>query len=513
MKQCKRFEKQFTAYMHGELSAEQQCLLEEHLEQCAGCRAELEAQRQTLSLLNDVLAEAPAPERLSPWYAVQRRSRAYGSEYGSIWRTPQFKSVLAAGALAALFIIFSGSIVVFNIIPRSEPSPMVVTVQMDPVNGADRQDERESMPVSFHSSTELPDSLNKVAGEPPALVDQDLIPLPEFSGAGSDQLADSSSGGGSDPGFTTDGVVEYRRSDFLAAHQQNAGKDDRMLENAFMMSMESPLSTFPVEVEPAAYAAVRSFLDENRLPPVDAVRIEELVNYFAYDYPEPEGDDPLSISLEVAACPWNDGHQLAMIGLQGMKEDGGGMDESPLTIAQDVNVQVEFNPTQVKAYRLIGFDERRLVLGSFDDDSAGAAAVDAGHSVTALYELIPAGSSEKVPTSEALMYQKTQLVDSDDLMTVKLRYKKPGGSESKLLVCSVRMQDVLTTAPSESFRLACDVAEFGLLLRNSEFRGNADYSRVIQRARSTRGADRGGSLSEFIRLVEKARLLKLQEDQ
>ena len=463
----------------------------------------------------------------------------------------------------------------------------------------------------------------------------------------------------------------------------NTEQYDWIPENAFKLAMDNPLSTFSIDVDRAAYANVRRFLNDNQLPPPDAVRIEEMVNYFEYDYPQPQGEDPFAISLEVASCPWNNDHELALVGLQGLKVDtkdlppnnlvflldvSGSMnsaDKLPLlksamrllvnqlrpedsvaitvyagaaglvleptsdkgrineaisrlqaggstaggagielayrtaqqsfikegnnrvilatdgdfnvgassdgelvrlieekrksgifltvlgfgtgnlkdskmekladkgngnyayiddileakkvlvnemggtllTIAKDVKIQVEFNPAQVKAYRLIGYENRVLANEDFDNDLKDAGELGAGHTVTALYELITAGSDEPIPVTGELKYQKTQLVDSDDLMTVKLRYKQPDGDESKLLVRSIKASEFQGLRPSDNFRFACEVAEFGMLLRNSEFRGNASYGQIIERANQLKGADREGYRAEFIRLVEKARLL------
>ncbi|MBN2163735.1 MAG: von Willebrand factor type A domain-containing protein [Pontiellaceae bacterium] len=688
MKKCRQFEKQLVAYLHGELPEEQGRILQEHLNGCAACAAELEAHRQTVELLDAALVDAPAPATLSPWYAVQRRSRAYENGTGNFWFSPQLKGALAAGAIFALFIVLSGSVVVIKLLPQEAPAPVVVTFQ------AGDPDEpevavRAPIPVKRPVHSELPDRIDHDPDVDPVLADSGAVMpdrfLPDLSGSGAGLIGAAPVGG-------SDGLVRYERYAMTGLRNASAGHDteqyNRIPENAFMMSMNNPLSTFSIDVDRAAYANVRRFLNENRMPPPDAVRIEEMINYFVYDYPEPEGDDPFSISLEVAECPWNAGHQLAMVGLQGVKVNtsdlppnnlvflldvSGSMEEPDklpllkagmnllvdqlrpedrvsivvyagaaglvleptadrdrivdaieqlqaggstaggegielaykvarksfirngnnrvilatdgdfnvgvssdgelvrliegqresgvyltvlgfgsgnlkdskleqladcgngnyayiddilearktlitemggtlLTIAEDVKVQVEFNPSQVKAYRLIGYENRLLAQEDFNDDSKDAGELGAGHSVTALYELIPAGSSEKVPEADDLMYQKTQLVESDDLMTVKLRYKLPGADKSRLLVRSVEMSDLISDAPSRNFQFASEVAEFGLLLRNSEYRGNADYSRIIQRARSARGSDDEGYRAEFVRLVEKARLLKLREE-
>ena len=149
----------------------------------------------------------------------------------------------------------------------------------------------------------------------------------------------------------------------------------------------------------------------------------------------------------------------------------------------------------------------------FNDDRKDAGELGAGHTVTALYELIPAGSDEAVPEADELRYQTAQLTGSDDLMTVKLRYKRPGSEESRLLVRSVRSADYRNRRPSDNFRFASQVAEFGLLLRKSEYKGEANYDQVIRLARAAQGEDTEGYRAEFIRLVEKARKLDFEDSE
>ncbi|VGO16708.1 hypothetical protein PDESU_05299 [Pontiella desulfatans] len=460
----------------------------------------------------------------------------------------------------------------------------------------------------------------------------------------------------------------------------NTEQYDKIDEPGFKTALENPLSTFSIDVDTASYANVRRFLNDGRLPPPDAVRIEEMINYFSYDYPQPDGKDPFSVSMELAQCPWNKEHQLAMIGLQGQRVELGELppnnlvflldvsgsmnnyDKLPLlkkamqlladnlrptdkvsivvyagaaglvleptsdkgeileaidrlqaggstaggagiklayqvaqdnlikngnnrvilatdgdfnvgassdgelvrlieekresgvfltvlgfgsgnlkdskmekladkgngnyayiddileakkvlvsemggtlvTIAKDVKIQVEFNPAQVKAYRLVGYENRMLANEDFDDDKKDAGELGAGHTVTALYEIIPAGSPEPVHAAGTLVYQKSEVVPSDDLMTVKLRYKRPDGDTSKLISHSVKMQ---SSAPSENLRFASAVAEFGMLLRDSEHKGDASFKETVRRAKAAKGQDEEGYRAEFIRLLEKAQLL------
>jgi Ca-activated chloride channel family protein len=182
-----------------------------------------------------------------------------------------------------------------------------------------------------------------------------------------------------------------------------------------------------------------------------------------------------------------------------------------LTIAKDVKIQVEFNPAKIKAYRLIGYENRMLNAEDFNDDRKDAGELGAGHTVTALYELIPAGSEAAVPGVDDLKYQQRQpapeAASSDEIMTVKLRFKPPESSSSRLIARPVREADTDWERASENFRFSAAAAGFGMLLRGSEYRGNLDYPALIALAKGARGADENGYRAEFIRLAETAELL------
>ena len=463
-------------------------------------------------------------------------------------------------------------------------------------------------------------------------------------------------------------------------------------ENPFFEVARAPLSTFSIDVDTASYSNTRRFLRDGQLPPKDAVRIEELINYFSYDYPQPASDAPFSINAEVSACPWNAKHRLVHIGLQGKrvhKEDlppanlvflldvSGSMnspDKLPLvksslrmlaeqlsardrisivvyagssglvlpstpgdrrgeilaaldaldaggstnggegihlayrvaaenfirgginrvvlatdgdfnvgttsegeltrlieekrktgvflsvlgfgtgnvkdatmenladkgngnyayiddmqearkvlgeqlggtiaTIAKDVKIQVEFNPRQAAAYRLIGYENRLLREQDFNDDTKDAGEIGAGHTVTALYEVVPFGQTFENPGVDALKYQKPAEVSSNsnskELMTIKVRYKEPEAGHSRLL--SVWVADAGSTLESASnnFKFSSAVAGFGMLLRDSKYKGDARYSDIARLARAATGADAQGYRTEFVQLVERAQTLARQ---
>lgn len=456
-------------------------------------------------------------------------------------------------------------------------------------------------------------------------------------------------------------------------------------ENQWQSPRRQPLSTFSIDVDAASYSNVRRFLREGSLPPKDAVRVEEMINYFRYDYPNPHGDHPFSVTSELGRAPWNPSHRLALIGLQGQRmslgelppnnlvflvdvsgsmnspdklpllksafrllvnelrdedrvaivvyagaaglvlpptkgdqksrilealdrleaggstaggagiqlayqvardhflpegnnrvilatdgdfnvgvssdggliqmieerrQDGvfltvlgfgtGNLKDSKMeqlanqgnghyayiddlleakkvfvqelgatlfTIAKDVKLQVEFNPARVKSYRLVGYENRLLADRDFNDDTKDAGEMGAGHSVTALYEIVPVdgeGGSDDGAVDPLRYQDRPKPTGSGDWFTVKLRYKQPQSSTSRVFERVVRND---TGRPSTDFRFVSAVASFGMLLRDSDHKGQATYSSVLALARGARGADEEGYRAEFIRLVETAATL------
>ena len=188
-----------------------------------------------------------------------------------------------------------------------------------------------------------------------------------------------------------------------------------------------------------------------------------------------------------------------------MTEFGGTL----FTVAKDVKVQVEFNPAQVESYRLLGYENRKLEAKDFNDDKKDAGEMGSGHTMTAFYEIVPAGAKEEAGgTVDPLKYQKTTSVESVELFTVKMRWKEPDGQKSKLKEIAWRAADITHPEPSEDFRFASAVAEFALLLEDSKFKGKASFGDVFTRAHGAKGRDKEGYRAEFIRLVEAAELMK-----
>jgi Ca-activated chloride channel family protein len=478
----------------------------------------------------------------------------------------------------------------------------------------------------------------------------------------------------------------------------NTARYGNIEENPFLAAASNPLSTFSIDVDTASYSNIRRFIENGSLPPKDAVRVEEMVNYFSYDYPRPNDKLPFSVNLDAAACPWQPAHRLVRIGLKGrevpnekrpasnlvflldvsgsmepanrlplvkqamrllvdklgendrvaivvyaggsglalpsttgdhkeqilsaienlqangstngaegielayqtavghfikggvnrvilatdgdfnigptsegeminliqdkaksgvflsvlgvgddnlndsmmqkLADKGNGnyayldsveearkvlvrqINGTLVTIAKDVKIQVEFNPVQVASYRLSGYEKRVLRKEDFNNDKIDAGEIGAGHTVTALYEVVPAGTApnpaESVSPVDDLKYQSNPAAaasslgksSSPEMMTVKLRYKEPDGDTSKLLSQSFvdRGADFAQAAPDLKFAAA--VAEFGMILRDSEFKGNGSLGEVSDWAREGKGADENGYRAGFLELVRKAQALK-----
>ena len=188
-----------------------------------------------------------------------------------------------------------------------------------------------------------------------------------------------------------------------------------------------------------------------------------------------------------------------------------------VTIAKDVKIQVEFNPRKVAGYRLIGYENRMLRTEDFNDDKKDAGEIGAGHTVTALYEVVPAGKKVDVPPVDELKYQPAAApprseaartaTSSNELLTLKMRYKQPDGDTSRKLEWSITDARESFQDASTDFQFAAAVVEFGLLLRGSEFRGSANLDTVAEIALGHLGADQHGYRAEFVELVRRAKEL------
>ncbi len=185
------------------------------------------------------------------------------------------------------------------------------------------------------------------------------------------------------------------------------------------------------------------------------------------------------------------------------------MGSTLVTVAKDVKIQVEFNPAKVGAYRLIGYENRIMAHQDFNDDTKDAGEVGAGHHVTALYELVPPGEEANVPNIDPLKYQKpTQSTGaSNESFTVKLRFKQPDGDKSRLLELGVADKGQPFADASADLKFAAAVAGFGMLLRDSPYKGSLTYGGVLEIAQPTLADDPSGYRKEFAAAVEQANRL------
>jgi hypothetical protein len=272
------------------------------------------------------------------------------------------------------------------------------------------------------------------------------------------------------------------------------------IENPFFDAGRNPLSTFAFNVGNSSYAAVRRALAQHQLPAKDAVRIEQFVNFFPYHYSAPTEGETFAAHIEVAGCPWQIKHRLVRIGLKGK--------ELPAVqpIAEDVQIRVEFNPAKVGAYRLIGYD-RRLLTRAVSIEADHHNQVTSGQSVTALYEIIPAGAA--IPSvEEPLKYQKppelTAAAKANELLTVQLRYVDPQAASAPKAQFFAAVDPAAASEPSDDFKFAAAVAAFGLLLRDSPHKSDATYDLVLALAEAGQHSDALGERAKFLDLIRQA---------
>jgi Ca-activated chloride channel homolog len=466
----------------------------------------------------------------------------------------------------------------------------------------------------------------------------------------------------------------------------------RVGENAFVRAIQEPLATFSIDVDTASYSNVRRFLNQNQLPPADAVRIEELVNYFSYDYARPSGSRPIGASMEITDAPWNPRHRLVRIGVKareieanrrppsnlvflidvsgsmntpqklpllktglkmlvdqlgendvvsmvvyasatglvlpptsgehksviaqaidnlqagGSTNGGAGiqlayrqatanfirggvnrvilmtdgdfnvgitsqaeltsliedraksgvflsvlgfgmgnlkdstmekladmgnghyayidtlnearkvlveeMSATLVTVAKDVKIQVDFNPGRVEAYRLIGYENRALRPEDFNNDLKDAGDMGAGHTVTALFEVVPRGVAVPGPSVDPSVFQPVPrtappaVSASGDILVLRVRYKLPEASDSTRMDVPLADRRIAFSDASPDFRFAASVAAFGMILKNSSYRGEATLGWVLDTATASHGRDRSGYRDEFASLVQKAIALR-----
>jgi len=695
-------EEVLTAYALGELEGDERKEVERHLAQHAEARTHVEEIRETAGLITKELSREPANGLTGEQRAkIATISRSRPSRF------LRRLTVFAAAAVVLIVVTCVAIVVASNLIPYGSKRPASEDLAKAPAENASQwRSEIKVMPAQTPEGA---------AGRPSRLPASTTIAAGNYDKS----LVENSRSSGTILVFDTSGnPVEAELIEELVECEEEEALDiddgfihgvqdvptefhteqyENIVENDFLAAALNRLSTFSIDVDTASYSNVRRFLNQGRLPPPNAVRIEELVNYFDYDYVQPEGDRPFSVHVEIATCPWNLEHRLAKIGLKGkeiqtetrppanivflldvsgsmesanklplvkqamrmlIKEladkdtisiavyagasglvlpatscerknrilaaldrlsaggstnggagielayqtatgnfiegginrvilctDGdfnvGVTDDGSLvdliakkaksgvflsvlgfgmgnykdsrmekladkgngnyayidteleaqkvlcdqlsgtlvTIAKDVKIQIELNPDKVCAYRLIGYENRLLKKEDFNDDTKDAGEIGAGHTVTALYELVPCGVAIDIPGVDPLRYQKVaQPAETrdggsvrDEFFFLKLRYKEPDGEKSKLIETAVADGGAQYSDASPDFKFAAAVAAFGMILRDSKYKGTTSLDAVLELAGEGVGADEAGYRKAFVELAKKARRIKAQE--
>jgi hypothetical protein len=266
-------------------------------------------------------------------------------------------------------------------------------------------------------------------------------------------------------------------------------------EYPFVATASNPISTFPLEGGTESYTTVRQLISAGMLPTKNLVWTDELINSFRYDYPEPKAEDPFSVNLEAATCPWQTEHLLVRIGLRSREIESSTVESSTARsslVAEDVNLRVEFNPSHVGFYRLIGY-EKREGRNEIVSQTEGGGEIHTGQTVTALYEIIPAEESPPV---------------APDLLTVRLNYKRSNNGGAKgMTVRSIADNKVDFNQASTDFRFASAVAAFGMVLRDSSHKGACTMDAVLKWAQDAKGPDKKGERGYFVELARRAGVL------
>lgn len=268
-------------------------------------------------------------------------------------------------------------------------------------------------------------------------------------------------------------------------------------ERPFVSVISRPRSSVPLVVNSASYLDVQRSINAGLLPPQESVRIEGMINHFSYDYPQPTSGESFSLNLDVVTCPWEPTHRLVRIGLKG---------NQAITAPSDSEIEVEFNPRRVASYRLIGYDRQKTETQNPNKESSDSNSLSAGYTLTTLYEIVPA---KRVRTLPDMQMPGATVGTLEPLLTAKLQLN-PRGNGAALGSIQRTVSDTgfdFAAAPRD-LKFAAAVAEFGMILRDSEYKGNGSLQQVIEWAQQGRGADVNGYRADFIELVRKAQTLK-----
>jgi hypothetical protein len=304
------------------------------------------------------------------------------------------------------------------------------------------------------------------------------------------------------PGTSPDASQGYSYSyRDRGGHSDLVETDDyiKLYRKPFNFTGETPRSSFSTNVGTLSYPRVKQAIRNRRLPDLAVVRIEEMINFFQYDYPPPEGDHPISVVTELSGCPWNPSNRLLHIGLKGKVVFKDELKNSRFTIAKDVKIQVFFNPERVKAYRLIGYGSRTPKMGDWKEEGRFSGDMRAAQRITSLYEIVP----KAVPSGEGSEPVETATVTVGYILPEEAESSDP--SKVKWISHPVFDEVDAGMEPSSNFKFSAAVAQFGMVLLNSEEKDFSSLSGLIKMAQESVGDDPYGYRAEFIKLLEKYR--------
>ena len=268
-------------------------------------------------------------------------------------------------------------------------------------------------------------------------------------------------------------------------------------ERPFVSVMSRPRSSVPLMLNSHSYLDVRRSINDGLLPTRESVRIEGMINHFPYEYPQPAAGESFSLNLDVVSCPWEQTHRLVRIGLKGIRE---------IAVRADSRIEVEFSPRRVASYRLIGYDRQETEKQNPNEENVGSHSVASGYTLTTLYEVV---LLKRVHTASGTQMPSGAGEASEPLLTAKLQLNTPGKNAT---VASIQrtVSDAgfdFAAAPGD-LKFAAAVAEFGMILRDSEYKGNGSLEQVLEWAQQGKGADVNGDRADFIELARKAQALK-----
>jgi hypothetical protein len=268
-------------------------------------------------------------------------------------------------------------------------------------------------------------------------------------------------------------------------------------ERPFVSVISRPQSTVPLVANSASYLDVRRSIDAGLLPPRESVRIEGMINHFSYEYSQPTTGEPFSLNLDVVTCPWEPTHRLVRIGLKA---------HQAIAVGADSGIEVEFNPRRVASYRLIGYDRQKTETQNSNEENIGSHSMATGYTLTTFYEIVPL---KRVGAATHTQMTSVAGEVSEPLLTAKLQLKTRG-NDAAIEPIQRAVSDTgsdFAAAPGE-LKFAAAVAEFGMILRDSEYKGSGSLQQVLEWAQQGKGADVNGYRSDFIELVRKAQALK-----